>query len=406
MCRFPQQQEQEQEPVVARTSWSSEDTQRSGDHKKKAFQPYHSKSVPKPAVLGAGETTSSSGPITTLMLRNIPNKYTQSALLEEIGHMGFAGTYDFFYLPMDIHNHSNVGYAFINMLVPTFAERFQTVFREHRFRLHRSRKISSVSTAHVQGLDANLRHFENRAVTHARNDQYRPVVLQGAERVDFEAAVEQAKARAEEQAAAELAAEAAAAEAEARARKRAVRGQSAYQDFEARLREYLITQQAPEGQAAGLAGQLGRPAGAPGCIAPPPGLSSSMNQSAGWGRHSSAPATVLGAPASAGDAAARVLTLSSLLPAPGPAGPGPARPAARARALSVGDSPSGTPADCPAYVPLPTIPSSSKLFLEGEAADFGAWPGASADNATPRVGAAALGLPIYGYMRDALAFEL
>jgi len=48
----------------------------------------------------------------------------------------------------------------------------------------------------VQGLDENLRHFENRAVTQARNDQYRPLVLQGRRRIDFEDAVTGAKARA------------------------------------------------------------------------------------------------------------------------------------------------------------------------------------------------------------------
>ena len=106
-----------------------------------------------------------------MMLRNIPNKYTQNTLLQEIDDLGFSGTYDFFYLPMDMHNRSNVGYAFINFMKPADAARFHDVFSEHHFQRFQSRKISSVCTAHVQGLMENLRHFENRAVTHARNDQ-------------------------------------------------------------------------------------------------------------------------------------------------------------------------------------------------------------------------------------------
>jgi len=94
-----------------------------------------------------------------------------------------------------VHNRSNVGYAFINFSQPEDAERFRRIFSEHRFQRFQSRKISSVCTAHVQGLDLNLRHFENRAVTHARNDQYRPIVLMGNQRVDFEEAVAGAKAR-------------------------------------------------------------------------------------------------------------------------------------------------------------------------------------------------------------------
>jgi hypothetical protein len=37
---------------------------------------------------------------TTLMIRNIPNKYTQGMLLETINKK-FANAYDFFYLPID-----------------------------------------------------------------------------------------------------------------------------------------------------------------------------------------------------------------------------------------------------------------------------------------------------------------
>jgi len=126
---------------------------------------------------------------TTMMLRNIPNKYTQSALLEEIEGMGFGGTYDFFYLPMDFHSRSNVGYAFINFTSHEHAKRFCAAFAEHRFLKYPSRKVSNVSVAHVQGVDANLKHFENRAVTHARTDEYRPVVLRGAQRGEVEGSV-------------------------------------------------------------------------------------------------------------------------------------------------------------------------------------------------------------------------
>ena len=37
---------------------------------------------------------------TTLMIKNIPNKYSKQLILEEI-NAKFAGKYDFFYLPMD-----------------------------------------------------------------------------------------------------------------------------------------------------------------------------------------------------------------------------------------------------------------------------------------------------------------
>jgi len=158
---------------------------------RKSFHPHHSQSVPRPEDLEAQATEQAARgrSITTMMLRNIPNKYTQNTLLQEIDELGFQSTYDFFYLPMDMHNRSNVGYAFINFVTPAHAERFRRIFSDHRFQRFQSRKISSVCVAHVQGLNENLRHFENRAVTHARNDQYRPIVLRGNRRIHFDDAV-------------------------------------------------------------------------------------------------------------------------------------------------------------------------------------------------------------------------
>jgi len=158
---------------------------------RRSFHPHHAQSVPKSENLEAqaSELANKGRSVTTMMLRNIPNKYTQNTLLQEIDDLGFSGTYDFFYLPMDMHNRSNVGYAFINFMKPADATRFHEVFSEHRFQRFQSRKISSVCTAHVQGLMENLRHFENRAVTHARNDQYRPIILRNHCRVDFEDAI-------------------------------------------------------------------------------------------------------------------------------------------------------------------------------------------------------------------------
>jgi len=56
---------------------------------------------------------------TTVMIKNIPNKYTQKMLLERIDER-HADRYDFFYLPIDLKNSCNVGYAFINMIDPLF----------------------------------------------------------------------------------------------------------------------------------------------------------------------------------------------------------------------------------------------------------------------------------------------
>uniref|UniRef100_A0A452XIF0 Mei2-like C-terminal RNA recognition motif domain-containing protein n=1 Tax=Aegilops tauschii subsp. strangulata TaxID=200361 RepID=A0A452XIF0_AEGTS len=66
-------------------------------------------------------------PRTTLMIKNIPNKYNCKLLLGVIDE-NHRGTYDFVYLPIDFKNKCNVGYAFINMTDPQHIIPFYKVY--------------------------------------------------------------------------------------------------------------------------------------------------------------------------------------------------------------------------------------------------------------------------------------
>ncbi|CAE7229225.1 ML2, partial [Symbiodinium pilosum] len=151
---------------------------------KKEFKPYHATSVPKETDFAAVAT--SDNPPTTAMLRNIPSKCTQASLLEEIDSEGFTGLYDFFYLPMDVRNKTNVGYAFVNFLQPSDMTRFSEHFEGYRFKNNQSQKIATVSPAHVQGLKRNVQQLSKKAVLHFNKGQYKPVVFRNGEKVDFE----------------------------------------------------------------------------------------------------------------------------------------------------------------------------------------------------------------------------
>ena len=50
---------------------------------------------------------------TTLMIRNIPNKYSIKLLVEEL-EINYKNKYDLIYLPIDIENCCNLGFGFIN----------------------------------------------------------------------------------------------------------------------------------------------------------------------------------------------------------------------------------------------------------------------------------------------------
>jgi hypothetical protein len=65
---------------------------------------------------------------TTIMIKNIPNKYTQKAFTDEI-NIRFANTYDVFYLPIDYTNNCNLGFAFINFIHPFYIIDFYETYR-------------------------------------------------------------------------------------------------------------------------------------------------------------------------------------------------------------------------------------------------------------------------------------
>jgi len=125
---------------------------------------------------GLAQKYANAGQITTLMLRNIPSMYTQDMLLEEIiDCMGSSESFDFFYLPWDLQNDCNVGYAFINFRDVASAERCTRIFTNFNFRNFDSRRTCKVFPAHIQGLENNLRHLMDRAVSEAHS--HYPIIM-------------------------------------------------------------------------------------------------------------------------------------------------------------------------------------------------------------------------------------
>lgn len=75
-----------------------------------------------------------------LMVKNIPNKYTQKMILEAIDTK-FYGKYDFFYLPIDFRNKCNVGYAFINFINSRDIFDFVEEFNNKKWEKFNSEKV-------------------------------------------------------------------------------------------------------------------------------------------------------------------------------------------------------------------------------------------------------------------------
>jgi len=114
------------------------------------------------------------GPITTLMLCNIPCCITQDQLMDAVDGLGFGGKYDLLVLPSGgrspTSGSANRGYGFVNFSHPEEARQFVEAFSGYYFRGTRSTKICSVRPAHVQGFERTVEHLRrscSRRCTHS-----------------------------------------------------------------------------------------------------------------------------------------------------------------------------------------------------------------------------------------------
>ncbi|XWS68739.1 hypothetical protein CRYUN_Cryun04dG0117600 [Craigia yunnanensis] len=112
---------------------------------------------------------------TTLMLKNIPNKYTSKMLLVAIDER-HRGTYDFIYLPIDFKNKCNVGYAFINMIDPSQIITFYQAFNGKKWEKFNSEKVASLAYARIQGKAALVAHFQNSSLMN-EDKRCRPILF-------------------------------------------------------------------------------------------------------------------------------------------------------------------------------------------------------------------------------------
>jgi len=112
---------------------------------------------------------------TTLMIKNIPNKYTSKMLLAAIDE-SHKGTYDFIYLPIDFKNKCNVGYAFINMTNPQHIIPFYQTFNGKKWEKFNSEKVASLAYARIQGKTALIAHFQNSSLMN-EDKRCRPILF-------------------------------------------------------------------------------------------------------------------------------------------------------------------------------------------------------------------------------------
>ncbi|KAK4802776.1 hypothetical protein SAY86_000979 [Trapa natans] len=121
---------------------------------------------------------------TTVMIRNVPNRYTRKLLVQYLDNHcasenqkqlemagddgGERSAYDFVYLPLDLRKKANLGYAFVNFTTPRAAWRFCVAADDQKWELFSSHKVRKIASARLQmdnvddaqGKEELIRHFE------------------------------------------------------------------------------------------------------------------------------------------------------------------------------------------------------------------------------------------------------
>ena len=121
---------------------------------------------------------------TSLMVRNIPNKYTQKMFLDEIRAGGHGDGVDFFYLPLDFKNRCNRGYAFVNFMNAADIVPFYEQFNAKSWKKFNSDKVCAITYARIQGKAAMVKRFENSALME-KEEAYKPLVFNNGQAEDF-----------------------------------------------------------------------------------------------------------------------------------------------------------------------------------------------------------------------------
>ncbi|CAE8593388.1 unnamed protein product, partial [Polarella glacialis] len=94
----------------------------------------------------------------TLMIRNIPARFTKAHLLRDFDAHGSSGI-DYFFLPVDLQTGKTKGMAFANFRSKAQAKQFQEQWHRKRLPNHGGGKVLDITAARMHGVAANLGQF-------------------------------------------------------------------------------------------------------------------------------------------------------------------------------------------------------------------------------------------------------
>jgi len=139
------------------------------------------------APVSSAKTQASEEPLTTVMLRDLPEGLSREMLLRLLDSQGFAGSYDFVYLPVSFDTMAALTHAFVNMTSVGEAGRLSRHFEGFS-----SWPLPSAAVCHVvwndkhQGLSDLVGRYRNTPVMHdSVPDECKPMLIKNGVRAKF-----------------------------------------------------------------------------------------------------------------------------------------------------------------------------------------------------------------------------
>jgi hypothetical protein len=123
---------------------------------------------------------------TTVIMRNIPNRFSQAVLAGVLDKHGFSGVYDLIYVPVDFATGVSFGYAFVNLTSVDEAERFMASFNGFKWG-GASKKVCGIAMCNDnESPSERVERYRNLPVMHSSvPDSFKPAMYSGVHRVPF-----------------------------------------------------------------------------------------------------------------------------------------------------------------------------------------------------------------------------
>jgi hypothetical protein len=132
---------------------------------------------------------------TTVIMRNIPNRFSQAVLTAVLDKQGFSGAYDLIYVPVDFATGVSFGYAFVNLISVEEAERFVASFDGFKWG-GASKKVCSVALCDDnESPSERVERYRNLPVMHPSvPESFKPAMYSGGQCVPFPAPTKRLRA--------------------------------------------------------------------------------------------------------------------------------------------------------------------------------------------------------------------